>query len=143
MLQNESVDEDLEHFEDIVEETASEPSLASKKEENNADIRGEAANSDSHSSEDEGVLPSSYSDDDISEDEKELFIRETPKDQHHQEPKIISDQNALTSPKSTGKSFLPGGYDPRQREPSYRYPFFHLFSSLCLVVFHTVTLLKS
>ncbi|KAA3452040.1 CCAAT/enhancer-binding protein zeta [Gossypium australe] len=120
MLQNESVDEDLEHFEDIVEETASEPSLASKKEENNADIcGGEAANSDSYSSEDEGVLPSSYSDDDMSEDEKELFIRETPKDQHHQEPKIISNQNALTSPKSTAKPFLPGGYDPRHREPSY------------------------
>ncbi|KAG4178573.1 hypothetical protein ERO13_A10G051500v2 [Gossypium hirsutum] len=120
MLQNESVDEDLEHFEDIVEETASEPSLASKKEENNHDIcGGEAANSDSYSSEDEGVLPSSYSDDDISEDEKELFIRETPKDQHHQEPKIISNQNALTSPKSTAKPFLPGGYDPRHREPSY------------------------
>ncbi|PPS15049.1 hypothetical protein GOBAR_AA05528 [Gossypium barbadense] len=120
MLQNESVDEDLEHFEDIVEETASEPSLASKKEENNHDIcGGEAANSDSYSSEDEGVLPSSYSDDDISEDEKELFIRETPKDQHHQEPKIISNQNALTSPKSTAKPFFPGGYDPRHREPSY------------------------
>ncbi|KAG8482387.1 hypothetical protein CXB51_027255 [Gossypium anomalum] len=118
MLQNESVDEDLEHFEDIVEETASGPSLASKKEENNADIcGGEAANSDSYSSEDEGVLPSSYSDDDISGDE--LFIRETPKDQHHQEPKIISNQNALTSPKSTAKPFLPGGYDPRHREPSY------------------------
>ncbi|MBA0695605.1 hypothetical protein Goari_002218, partial [Gossypium aridum] len=120
MLQNESVDEDLEHFEDIVEETASESSLPSKKEENNADIcGGEAANSDSYSSEDEGVLPSSYSDDDISEDEKELFIRETPKDQHHKEPKIISNQNALTSPKSTAKPFLPGGYDPRHREPSY------------------------
>ncbi|PPD86089.1 hypothetical protein GOBAR_DD16986 [Gossypium barbadense] len=119
MLQNESVDEDLEHFEDIVEETASESSLPSKKEENNADICvGEAANSDSYSSEDEGVLPSSYSDDDISEDEKELF-RETPKDQHHKEPKIISNQNALTSPKSTVKPFLPGGYDPRHREPSY------------------------
>ncbi|MBA0869976.1 hypothetical protein Goshw_006001 [Gossypium schwendimanii] len=120
MLQNESVDEDLEHFEDIVEETASESSLPSKKEENNADVcGGEAANSDSYSSEDEGVLPSSYSDDDISEDEKELFIRETPKDQHHKEPKIISNQNALTSPKSTAKPFLPGGYDPRHREPSY------------------------
>ncbi|XP_012455742.1 protein SLOW WALKER 2 [Gossypium raimondii] len=119
MLQNESVDEDLEHFEDIVEETASESSLPSKKEENNADICvGEAANSDSYSSEDEGVLPSSYSDDDISEDEKELF-REIPKDQHHKEPKIISNQNALTSPKSTAKPFLPGGYDPRHREPSY------------------------
>ncbi|KAK8524739.1 hypothetical protein V6N13_015752 [Hibiscus sabdariffa] len=117
MLQNESVDEDLEHFEDIVEETVAEPSLASKKEENNAGIHvGEAANSDS--SEDEGVLPS-YSDDDISEDANELIIRETPKDFRVQEPKTISNQNASKPPKSTTKSFLPGGYDPRHREPSY------------------------
>ncbi|KAE8674178.1 acyl carrier protein 1 [Hibiscus syriacus] len=117
MIQNESVDEDLEHFEDIVEETVAEPNLASKKEENNADIHvGEAANSDS--SEDEDVLPS-YSDDDVSEDADELIIRETPKDLRVQEPKAISDRNSSKPPKSTTKSFLPGGYDPRHREPSY------------------------
>ncbi|KAL4387397.1 hypothetical protein GQ457_09G004360 [Hibiscus cannabinus] len=77
---------------------------------------GEAANSDS--SEDEGVLPS-YSDDDVSEDANELIIRETPKDFRVQEPKTISNQNASKPPKSTTKSFLPGGYDPRHREPSY------------------------
>ncbi|KAE8696368.1 40s ribosomal protein SA [Hibiscus syriacus] len=119
MLQNESVDEGLEHFEDIVEETVTEPNLASKKEENNADIYvGKAANSDS--SEDEGVLPS-YSDADVSEDANELIIRETPKDIRVQEPKTISDQNSSKPPKSTIKSFLPGGYDPRHREPSYWY----------------------
>ncbi|KAK8664456.1 hypothetical protein V6N13_084245 [Hibiscus sabdariffa] len=88
MLQNESVDEDLEHFEDIVEETVAEPSLASKKEEKDAN---------------------------------ELIIRETPKDFRVQEPKTISNQNASKPPKSTTKSFLPGGYDPRHREPSYSY----------------------
>lgn len=40
MLQNESVDEDLEHFEGIIEETNIEPRMSSKKEESKADIRG-------------------------------------------------------------------------------------------------------
>ncbi|XWS20015.1 hypothetical protein CRYUN_Cryun31cG0065300 [Craigia yunnanensis] len=118
MLQNESVDEDLEHFEDIVEETDTEPNLASKQEENNAGIHGgEAANSDSDSSEDEGVLPSSYSDDDASDDAEELFIRESSKDLH--KTKTISDRNALKPQVSPTQSFLPGGYNPRHREPSY------------------------
>ncbi|XWS12200.1 hypothetical protein CRYUN_Cryun37aG0069600 [Craigia yunnanensis] len=122
MLQNESVDEDFEHFEDIVEEMDTEPRLASKKEESNADIRGgEAANFNSDSLENEGVLPSSYSDDDASEDAsddvEEFFIRESSKDLH--KPKTISDQNALKPQVSSTQSFLPGGYNPRHREPSY------------------------
>ncbi|XVF27125.1 hypothetical protein REPUB_Repub14bG0079700 [Reevesia pubescens] len=118
MFQNESVDEDLEHFEDIVEETDADSSLASKKEENNAVSHGgEAANnSDSDSSEDEGVLQSSYSDDDASDDAEEFFIRENPKDH---KTKTISDQNALKPQVSSTQSFLPGGYNPRHREPSY------------------------
>lgn len=127
MLQNESVDEDLEHFEDIVEETSTEPSLASKKEENNAGIPGgEAANSDGDSSEDEAVLPSSYSDDDdASDDAEELFISKSSKDFH--KTKTLSDQNAVKPQVSSTKSFLPGGYNPRHREPSYRYFFFYPF----------------
>ncbi|XVE88572.1 hypothetical protein DITRI_Ditri19aG0080000 [Diplodiscus trichospermus] len=118
MLQNESVDEDLEHFEDIVEETDTEPRLASNKEESNADIHGgEAANSNSEPSEDEGVLPSSYSDDDASNDAEELFMRDSSRDLH--KSKTISDQNALKPQVSSLPSFLPGGYNPRHREPSY------------------------
>ncbi|XVF25270.1 hypothetical protein REPUB_Repub13aG0198800 [Reevesia pubescens] len=111
--QNESVDEDLEHFEDILEETDNAPTLPSKKEESNADIHGaEAANSISDSSEDEVVLPSSNSD-----DAEELFIKESSKDLH--KPKTISDQNALKPKISSTRSFLPGGYNPKHREPSY------------------------
>ncbi|XVF86961.1 hypothetical protein PTKIN_Ptkin18bG0082500 [Pterospermum kingtungense] len=118
MLQNESVDEDLEHFEDIVEETNTEPSSESKKEENSAVIPGdEAAKSDSDSSEDEGVLPSSYSDDDASDDAEELFISDSSKDLH--KTKILSDQNVVKPEVSSTQSFLPGGYNPRHREPSY------------------------
>ena len=136
MLQNESVDEDLEHFEDIVEETDTEPILASKKEENNAVIHGgEAANSDSDSSEDEGVLPSSYSDDDASDDVEELFIRESSKDLH--KTKTIPDRNALKPQVSSTQSFLPGGYNPRHREPSYRYVSCHLFLASCVLYSYT------
>lgn len=126
MLQNESVDEDLEHFEDIVEETDTEPSLASKKEENDTGIHvDEAADSDSDSSEDEGVLPSPYSDDDASDDAGELFTRDSSKDLH--KTKTISDQNAQKPQVSSAQSFLPGRYNPRHREPSYRYAFRHHF----------------
>lgn len=88
-------------------------------------VAGEAANSSSDSSEDEGVLPSSYSDDDASDDVEELFIRESSKDLH--KPKIVSNQNAGKPQVSTTQSFLPGGYNPRHREPSYRYVSCHLF----------------
>lgn len=127
VLQNESVDEDLEHFEDIVEETDTQPSRALKKEENDADIHGsEGANSNGDSSEDEDVLSSSYSDDDAaSDDADELFIRKSQN--ALQKPKIISDQNALKPQVSSSQSFLPGGYDPRHREPSYRCVSCHLF----------------
>lgn len=136
MLQNESVDEDLEHFEDIVEESNTEPSCVSKKEENNADIHGgESANSDGDSSEDEDVFPSSYSDDDASDDADELFIRESPN--NLQKPKKVSDQNALKPQVSSTQSFLPGGYNPRHRDPSYRYVSCHLF--LAYAVLYTCT----
>ncbi|EOY27355.1 JHL06B08.2 protein, putative isoform 1 [Theobroma cacao] len=118
VLQNESVDEDLEHFEDIVEETDTGPTCASKKEENSADVHGgEGANSDSNCSEDEDVLPTNYSDDDGSDDADELFIRESPNDP--QKPKMISNQKVLKPQVSSTQSFLPGGYNPRHREPSY------------------------
>lgn len=85
-------------------------------------MAGEAANSSSDSSEDEGVFPSSYSDDDASDGAEGLFIRESSKDLH--KPKILSNQNAV---KPQAQSFLPGGYNPRHREPSYRYVSCHLF----------------
>lgn len=126
VLQNESVDEDLEHFEDIVEETDTGPTCASKKEENSADVHGgEGANSDSNCSEDEDVLPTNYSDDDGSDDADELFIRESPNDP--QKPKMISNQKVLKPQVSSTQSFLPGGYNPRHREPSYRYVSCHRF----------------
>ncbi|OMO70572.1 CCAAT-binding factor [Corchorus capsularis] len=117
VLQNESVDEDLEHFEDIVEDNNTEPSSASKKEDNNADIHGvEDANFDGDSSEDDDAVPP-HSDDDASDDADEFVIREVPNDL--QKPRTVSDQNAFKPQVSSTQSFLPGGYNPRHREPSY------------------------
>ncbi|GLU14192.1 hypothetical protein SLE2022_307760 [Rubroshorea leprosula] len=117
VLQNESVDDELEHFEDIVEETDNEPSNASKKEENNADLHGDAADSESDSSEDGGNLQASYSEDDESDDAEELLIRDDSND--HQKPKTLSDHKVQKTQVFPKRSSLPGGYNPRHREPSY------------------------
>lgn len=117
VLQNESVDDELEHFEDIVEETDNEPSNASKKEENNTDLHGDAANSQSDSSEDEGNLQASYSEDDESDDAEELLIRGDSN--NHQKPNTLSDHKVQKTQVPPKRSSLPGGYNPRHREPSY------------------------
>ncbi|KAE8722900.1 Detected protein of confused Function [Hibiscus syriacus] len=94
---NESVDEDLEHFEDIIEETVTEPGLASRKKK--LKLISMTVK-----------LPSLI---------VILQKMKIPKNLRLQEPKTMSDQNASKPPKSTNKSFLTGGYDPRHREPSY------------------------
>lgn len=118
VLQNESVDEDLEHFEDAVEETDTEPSDASKKQENDVKlINGTAdANPDS-SSDDEDDIPASDSEEDVSDEPEELIFRDNSKDlQKSDTPHHDGSPHAQSS-----KSFLLGGYNPRHREPSYWY----------------------
>lgn len=119
VLQNESVDEDIEHFEDVVEETDNEPSDASKKQENDVKlINGiDHAKSDSQSSEDEEDIPASDSEEDVSDDSQELIFRDDSKDlQKSETPHHDGHQ-----PPQSSKSFLLGGYNPRHREPSYWY----------------------
>nr|KYP54387.1 CCAAT/enhancer-binding protein zeta [Cajanus cajan] len=95
VLQNEAVDEELEHFEDVIE-TDNAPSTVSNKQNNDVEVvhNGEDANANTSSSESEDDLPASSEDDDDSDD---------------------GHQSQLSAKKST----LPGGYDPRLREPSY------------------------
>ncbi|KAH9665410.1 CBF domain-containing protein [Citrus sinensis] len=116
VLQNESVDEDLEHFEDVVEETDNEPSDASKIEENDVKLvkRTDDAKSDSESSEDEDI-PTSDSEEDVSDQPEELIIRDNPKDLQ----KSKAPSHHVPQPPTSSKSSLPGGYNPRHREPSY------------------------
>ncbi|MED6199351.1 auxilin-like clathrin-binding protein required for normal clathrin function [Stylosanthes scabra] len=127
VLQNESIDEELEHFEDVIEETDNEPSTVPKKQADNVTLvqNGDDENSDSDSSEGKDDLPASDDDSDGASEEDADFL--LAKD----EPSIKKPKSALKNKsKSTSgegqqpqvsakKSFLPGGYDPRHREPSY------------------------
>ncbi|KAK2653698.1 hypothetical protein Ddye_013554 [Dipteronia dyeriana] len=120
VVQNESADDDdLEHFEDIVEEIKNEPSTAPKKEEN-YDVKTvntiKDGNSDGDSSEDEDVTPPSDSEEDVSDESEELFIKDKSKDIKKSE--TLPDRNGHQAQVSS-KPSLPGGYDPRHREPSY------------------------
>lgn len=122
VVQNESADDDdLEHFEDIVEEAENEPSIAPKKEEKN-DVKTvntiKDGNSDGDSSEDEDVTPPSDSEEDVSDESEELFIEDKSKDIKKSE--TLPDRNGHQAHVSS-KPSLPGGYDPRHREPSYWY----------------------
>ncbi|KAF5466318.1 hypothetical protein F2P56_016257 [Juglans regia] len=119
VLQNESIDEELEHFEDVVEETAKEPSTAAKEEENDGGLvhSTDATNSDGESSEDEDESPAFNSEDDVSDEAEEFLMRNDSKD--IEESKTVSPLNAQRPQVSSKKSLLPGGYDPRHREPSY------------------------
>ncbi|KAJ0075194.1 hypothetical protein Patl1_33792 [Pistacia atlantica] len=118
VLQNESVDEEIEHFEDIVEETDNEPSAALTKEENNAKtVNGiHDANSDGESSEDEDDRPATDSEDDVSDESGEFLIRDNTKKVQKSETQFDRDTQ---QPRPSNKSSMPGGYDPRHREPSY------------------------
>ncbi|KAL0009726.1 hypothetical protein SO802_004834 [Lithocarpus litseifolius] len=117
VLQNEAIDEELEHFEDVVEETDDEPNTTSKKEEHVVGLvhGSDAAKSDSASSEDEDDTPASDSED-VSDGE-ELLVRNDSKDL--EESKTISEHNGQQRQVSSKSSLLPGGYNLRHREPSY------------------------
>ncbi|XP_030968545.1 uncharacterized protein C4F10.09c [Quercus lobata] len=117
VLQNESIDEELEHFEDVVEETDDEPNTTSKKEEHVVGLvhGSDAAKSDSASSDDEDDTPASDSED-VSDGE-ELLVRNDSKDL--EESKTLSELNGQQRQVSSKSSLLPGGYNLRHREPSY------------------------
>ncbi|AES94857.2 putative CCAAT-binding factor [Medicago truncatula] len=122
-LQNESIDDELEHFEDVVEETDEKPVAVSNKPSD--DIlpvqNGDTANSDTDSSEGEDdQLASSEDDDDDLDDALEDGNFSLAKSKmKHKKSKSESDDEDKKTQESTKKPVLPGGYDPRHREPSY------------------------
>lgn len=121
VLQNESVDEELEHFEDVIEETDNEPGTVSNKQVDDTKPvqNGEDACPDTNSSESEDDLPAASSEDDDSDDASEdagFLLAKT--EVNHKKSKSVSDNEGQQSAKPK-KSFLPGGYDPRHREPSF------------------------
>ncbi|XP_038681839.1 CCAAT/enhancer-binding protein zeta [Tripterygium wilfordii] len=126
VLQSESIDSDIEHFEDI-EETDNEPPTPSKKEETNDEValadHQDRANSNSDALEDEDDSPedmddssASYSEHDSDEAEG-LLLNNDSKDLS--ESRRLPCADGLEIQVSATKPTLPGGYDPRHREPSY------------------------
>lgn len=121
LLQNESTDEELEHFEDVTEETDNKSGMASIKEDDGVGLvqNGDDSYSENESSEKEDDLPKASEDDDsddASEDAEFLLARN---ERDLENSRSVSDDEGQQSQLSSNKSFLPGGYNPRHREPSY------------------------
>ncbi|XP_024024531.1 CCAAT/enhancer-binding protein zeta [Morus notabilis] len=119
VLQSESADEEDEHFEDIVEEADDRPGSASGKQETDGEPveNGGAATPDGDSSEDDDETPVPASEDEASDEADEFLVRDDAEDVN--EAKTMSGSSGKQSQASSKKSSLPGGYDPRHREPSY------------------------
>lgn len=114
MLQNESVDEDLEHFEDIAEEEEDQANMTQNRT-NNVDKvvrRNDCNSTGSDSSGDQGDPAASDSEDgDV--DERSLFVTDGLNNLTESKPVF-----ELQEQESEAK---PGGYNPRHREPSFWY----------------------
>ncbi|XP_068659944.1 protein SLOW WALKER 2 [Aristolochia californica] len=123
MLQNESVDDELEHFEDIIEDTQNVPDTApSSKLEYSVGTAGAnfvATSNDNNlsDSDDSEDLPVSDSDDDKSSEGEDNFIVNVPLNGGKLEKTTNGEREQAQVP-NIG-SLLQGGYDPRHREPSY------------------------
>ncbi|XP_010033666.2 CCAAT/enhancer-binding protein zeta [Eucalyptus grandis] len=114
VLQSELVDEELEHFEDIVEE-ADKKEINDSREENNS-IVDDSVKDDDSSEEEDGLPICSSDDDELSDEASELLIKnESPTTQGVELSKNKIDQSGVNST----DPLLPGGYNPRHREPSY------------------------
>ncbi|KAM2957331.1 hypothetical protein FF2_024336 [Malus domestica] len=115
VLQNESVDDELEHFEDVREETDDKPTPVPEKQELDVELMhcNDAVNSDHDSLEDDEESAASYSDDEGSDEAEEFLVT---KGQNDPKPALAGGQQPQASSESPR---LPGGYDPRHREPSY------------------------
>ncbi|KAL6010534.1 hypothetical protein ACLOJK_000968 [Asimina triloba] len=125
MLQNESADDDIEHFEDIIEsaQNATDPNASSKLENSigtvSMDNRGSSVqtNSFASDSEDEVDLPASSSEDnDSSEGEDNLLRQDDLNDTVKLER--ASDLKVESELPDKGSSHT-GGYNSRHREPLY------------------------
>ncbi|PKI43812.1 hypothetical protein CRG98_035823 [Punica granatum] len=112
--QNELVDEELEHFEDIKEDSDNEAGVESNKQN---DVKSHDAEGESSSSEDEVLddAPASSSDDEAAEEGDEFLLKDVQENGKGGGHDNNKNQISLDS----SRSMLPGGYNPRHREPSY------------------------
>ncbi|XP_076913735.1 protein SLOW WALKER 2-like [Bidens hawaiensis] len=116
VLQNEMADEEIEHFEDIIEETDPDKAAGGSGE----DVRLKDGVDDNEDDvEDDGGSPPPSSDDEFSDKEDDGDLLEFEGLTNLQETKKKSGQTASQPQVRDAKSSLPGGYDPRHREPNY------------------------
>ncbi|KAI8544749.1 hypothetical protein RHMOL_Rhmol08G0319100 [Rhododendron molle] len=119
VLQNESANEDVEHFEDIEEETTDQKATKLSETDNASKVvsTSDCTNSDGDSSQEEDVSSASDSETDVSDEEEDLLVAGGLEDV--KETKEIPDLTKQQPQVPVGRSSLPGGYNPRHREPSY------------------------
>lgn len=123
VLQNELTDDDDEHFKDVVEEAENKACITPEIPDNAFEVassrEGHVADSDSDSSLDECGAANSGSEDEVSDEGDDLFVGGVLNDQ--QEAKVGYDHGDRQPPVSNDnvRASLPGGYNPRHREPSY------------------------
>ncbi|KAK1279902.1 hypothetical protein QJS04_geneDACA004839 [Acorus gramineus] len=120
-LQNEAIDDDLEHFEDIIEvpENVASDSLSGDPASSISLINinnGPKTSGDSSDSNDEEELHESYSEDDNSSVEDIMLAGDNSNEVKCFKPKTDKGIEQVSLP---NMSSLPGGYDPRHREPAY------------------------
>ncbi|KAJ0677413.1 putative CCAAT-binding factor [Helianthus annuus] len=118
VLQNEMADEEIEHFEDIVEEPDKAAGSSVEAVHHDDGVDDNDSEDDDVPSEDDGGSPAPSSDDEFSdkEDDDLLGLGGLPDAKESQRK---SGQTASQPRVRDAKSSLPGGYDPRHREPIY------------------------
>ncbi|XP_074288281.1 protein SLOW WALKER 2 [Silene latifolia] len=117
-IQNEAADDDLEHFEDVLDDSEDEPRKGAKiLEITNVDEgRSNALNSDGNSSEDDEAFSAS-SEEDISDEDGDFVMKSVDKPLESSSTKLADHSGNKLQPSK--KHLLPDGYDPRHREPSF------------------------
>ncbi|GAA0147296.1 DNA-binding transcription factor [Lithospermum erythrorhizon] len=118
VLQNEAVDDDLEHFEDITEEEEDKSSSVKKRTNNVKDVVSTNNDNTSHKDPSSEEADSSASE---SEDGDFKIAGSLNEDGFYDLSRTKSDaeERAQTTTPSKDSSLLPGGYNPRHREPSF------------------------
>lgn len=122
VLQNETMDEDLEHFRDVTEDdddqtNAIEIRMAQAVHDTNKNSNGNGTDSDLSASQDDSTPPDSEGYD--SDEANDLLMADDQDD--IKESRLIADNNKLPSEVTDFRSTFPGGYNLRHREPLYWY----------------------
>lgn len=135
ILQNESADDDNEHFEDVLDDAENDveaipdkPNVCEVASSRNACETNDSSNSSS----DERDCLTFGSENEVSDEGDDIFAAGVLNDPG--EPKVGFEHTgpqSLVLNENKSKASLPGGYDPRHREPSYWYHYLLLMSVLC------------